>query len=125
MNRKLWIAPILALGLAGAPALAGNSKPEAPAREEARIPFVDHGGIRDWRVGDRDTIYIQDRHRRWYEATLMSPAFGLRSALAIGFETRGIDTFDRFSNVIVDGWRYPVQSLVRIDGPPSRRDRSA
>lgn len=125
MKQALFIAPILALGLAGAPALAGNGEAQVEAPEEARIPFVDHGGIRDWRVGDSDTIYIQDRHRDWYEATLMTPAIGLRSAWAIGFQTRGVNTFDRFSNIVVDGWRYPLASLVRIDGPPSRDEERA
>lgn len=119
MKSKLWIAPILALGLVGAPAMAGDAA-EAPAAKQARIPFVTHGGIRDWRFGDRDTIYVQDRHRNWYEATLMNPVMGWRGQWAIGFEARGIDTFDRSSVVIVDGWRNPVQSLVKIDGPPPR-----
>jgi hypothetical protein len=119
MNSKLWIAPILALGLVGAPAMAGGTG-DAPMVKESRIPFVNHGGIRDWRFGDRDTIYVQDRHRNWYEATLMNPVVGWRGQWAIGFESRGIDTFDRFSNIVVDGWRHPVQSLVRIDGPPPR-----
>jgi hypothetical protein len=115
---KLWIAPLLALGLAGAPAFAKTAEHGGSVQSEARIPFVNHGGIRDWRVGDRDTIYIQDRARRWYRAELMGMPISLRSAWAIGFETRGTDTFDRFSNVYVEGRRYPVASLVRIDGPP-------
>ena len=120
MKSKLWIAPILALGLAGAPAIAGGPA-EAPAVKEARIPFVNHGGIRDWRFADRETIYVQDRHRGWYKATLMNPVIGWRGQWAIGFESRGVDTFDRFSNVVVDGRRHPVQSLVRVDGPPPGR----
>lgn len=125
MKKALWIAPILALGVPSTPALAGNGEAHAEARQEARIPFVNHGGIRDWRVGDRDTIYIQDRHRDWYKATLMAPAVGLRSAWAIGFDAGSIGTFDRFSNIVVDGQRYAVASLVRIDGPPSRAEERA
>jgi hypothetical protein len=120
MKSKLWIAPIMALGLVSAPAIAGGEV-EAPAVKEARIPLVDHGGIRDWRFGDRETIYVQDRHRNWYKATLMNPVIGWRGQWAIGFESRGVDTFDRFSSVVVDGWHHPVQSLVRIDGPPPGR----
>lgn len=124
MKSKLWIAPLLALGLVGAPALAADGD-RAPVAKEARIPFVNHGGIRDWRFGDRETIYIQDRQRNWYKATLMSPVVGWRGEWAIGFETRGVDSFDRFSTVVVDGWRHPVQSLVRIDGPPPRRGEAS
>ena len=123
MKSKRWIAPILALGLLGAPAVAGDVA-ETPAVKQAHIPFLNHGGIRDWEFGDRDTIYIQDRHRNWYEATLMIPVVGWRSQWAIGFESEGIDTLDRFSKVIVDGRRHPMKSLVRIDGPPPRGDEA-
>lgn len=122
MKNKLWFAPVLALGLAGAPALASSAGADGPAAAEARIPFVNHGGIRDWRATDGDTIYVQDRSRRWYRAELAYRAFGLPHAWAIGFETRGIDSFDRFSNVVIDGQRIPVRSLVQVDGPPARRD---
>jgi hypothetical protein len=124
MKSRLWIAPILALGLAGAPALASDTA-EAPVVRQAHIPFVSNGGIRSWHFGDRETLYVQDRHNRWYEATLMTPVFAWRSQWAIGFETRGIDTFGRFSTVLVDGWRHPVQSLVRLDGPPPHRGERA
>ncbi|HEU4649821.1 MAG TPA: hypothetical protein VFS49_00260 [Croceibacterium sp.] len=119
MKSKLWMAPILALGLVGAPALAGD-RAEPPADKQAHIAFVNYGGIDSWHFGDRETLYLKDRHGRWYKATLMTPVPTWRSQWAIGFETRGIDTFGRFSTVIVDGWRHPVESLVRIDGRPPR-----
>jgi hypothetical protein len=116
MTRKLWIVPLLALGLAGAPAFAKEEQGGQP--QQARIAFANHGGIRDWRVGDRDTLYVQDRARRWYKATLQGNPLDLRSANAIAFDTRGTDTFDKFSTVQYDGRRYPVASLVRIEGAP-------
>jgi hypothetical protein len=119
MKRKVLIAPLLALGLAAAPAIAQPSS--APAVKEASIDFANSGGIRDWReAGDR-TIYIEDRAHHWYKATLMRPSYDLRGALAIGFDTGPGDTFDHFSSVVIRGQRYAVESLVRIDGrPPSR-----
>jgi hypothetical protein len=122
MTGKLFIAPLLALGVAAAPAVA-RAAPAAPAQQEARIPFVNHGGIRDWRSeGDR-TIYIEDRGRRWYKATLMGRAFDLPFAETIGFDTGPIDTFDHFSSVIVHGQRFAVQSVVWVPGPPATAPR--
>ena len=119
MKRTILLAAA-ALGLAAAPASAASpEQPSAPA--EARIPFVNHGGIHNWRAVDGDTLYIQDRMRRWYRVELAYRAFGLPYAWAIGFETRGVDTFDRFSSVVVEGQRIPVESLVRVDGPPPGR----
>lgn len=122
MTRKRLIAPLLAIGLAAAPALA--QPPAAPAPREASIAFANNGGIRDWRDDGEQAVYIQDRYMRWYRATLMRRSFDLPTALAIGFDTGPSDRFDRFSWIVVDGQRYAVQSFVRIEGkPPSRRAR--
>ena len=122
MTSKLWLAALFAAGMTTLPAAAIAQPEQAAAQREARIPFVNSGGIRDWRASDGDTLYVQDRMRRWYRVELTHRALGLPSAWAIGFETRGIDSFDRFSSVVVEGQRIPVRSLVRVDGPPERHD---
>jgi hypothetical protein len=113
--------PLAAMALV-APAVHAETAPaQAVAeQEEARIAFANSGGIRDWRTYERDAIYIQGRDRKWYKATLMSPAFDLPYAQAIGFDTGPTDTFDKFSSVIVRGQRYAVTSLIKIDGPPKK-----
>lgn len=98
--------------LAAAPATAVEQS------REARINFVNHGGIRDWRVVDRDTLLIRGTGKQWYKAELFAPAWGLNFAHAIGFDPgRGSGTFDRFSSVIVEGRRYPLRSLVEVEAP--------
>ena len=120
MKRILSIASALALSLGvAAPAVAATE--ERPA--EVSIPFVNHGGIRDWRAEDRDTLYIQGRDRQWYKATLMAPAHDLPFAWAVGFDTGPTDRLDRFSSVVVRGQGYPIMSLVKVDGPPTRDSR--
>ncbi len=93
---------------------------EAPKSAEASIPFVNHGGIKDWRDDGRDAIYIQDRHGQWYRATFMAPCFDLPFAETIGFETRGPDTFDKFGTVIVRGRQCAVTSLAKSSAPPKK-----
>ena len=110
---------VAALALATAvPAVAATEAPK-----EARINFVDHGGIRDWRVVDRDTLLIRGRGSQWYKAELFAPAWGLNYAHTIGFDTGFGGSFDRFSSVIVEGRRYPLRSLVEIE-PPARRSKA-
>jgi hypothetical protein len=123
MKHPIVIAALLALPAAVTPALAQDRATSAPIEAaetapEARILFLDHGGIRDWRMGDSDTLYVQDRNRTWYEATLMRPVSGLKPQVVIGFDTGAPETFDRFSTVVIDGERYPVSSLVRLAGEP-------
>jgi hypothetical protein len=110
---------LAALALAFAPVLAHAAPAKQPAAAEASIPFLNHGGIRDWRAVGDSTLYVQDQQGQWYRASLMGPAFDLPFAEAIGFDGRGTDTFDRFASVVVRGQSYPVQSLVKVSGPPS------
>lgn len=113
------IASILTAAAVAASAMVGAA--QAAPTAQASIPFVNHGGIRDWRALDRDTLYVQDSRRNWYRAEMLGPCLDLPFAHAIGFETRGIDRFDKFSNVVVGRQRCAVQSLVRSEPPPSRK----
>jgi hypothetical protein len=118
-----FILPLAALALAAPAAYAETPAPQAEARQNARIPFVNHGGIRDWRVDDSDTLYIQARNRDWYKATLMMPSFDLPYVFAIGFDTGPIGTLDKFSSIVVRGQRYPIASLERIPGEPPKKQK--
>src|SRR3546814_16221248 len=98
--------------------LAGPSwAEETPPSTEASIPFVNHGGIRDWRDSGRDAIYVQDQHRLWYRGTFIGPCTDLPFTEAIGFETRGPDTFDRFGSLKGRGPRRELSSSVKRASP--------
>jgi hypothetical protein len=109
------MAPAL---LAGGAASAAT--PAVPAGREASIPFVNTGSIRDWRADGTHGLYVQDLRNRWYYAELMGPCSDLPFANAVGFETRGIDTLDKFGTVIVRGQRCAFSSFVTSDGPPRK-----
>lgn len=110
-----YVVAAVALG-AAAPGVAAA----ASAHEEAAIPFVDDGAVRNWRAVDRDTLLIESSHGRWYRAELFSPAHDLPFAQAIGFDARPDGTLDRFSAVVVRGQRYPLTSLVEVPKPPKK-----
>lgn len=114
---------LLAAAIAALPLAAAAEHATKPP--QASIPFVNHGGIRDWRADGTDTLYVQDRGRNWYRAELLGPCLDLPFAQAIGFETRGVDRFDRFSTVRVRGERCAVTSLVKSDPPPPKRGHRA
>ncbi|HEX8257795.1 MAG TPA: DUF6491 family protein [Allosphingosinicella sp.] len=122
MNKAI-LALAAAAGLAG----ASSAQPPIPAPEaEASIPFA-HQRIRSFRSLDDRSVYIRVGSRlrgEWYHATTAVPCRELPYALAIGvdrFSTTG--TLDRFSTLLVDGERCPLQSLVR-SGPPPRKVKS-
>ena len=117
----------LVIALLAAASLAAPAAAEAPRAanrsEEVRIPFVQFRGIRDFRAEGRDILYLQDRSRNWYRAELMGPCLGLPWVRAIGVDTRGSSSFDRFSILLVEGERCAISSLTRSSGPPPRRKK--
>jgi len=118
--KKLLLILAGAAAILAAPAFAADPAPLHPG-QEAAIPFVGSGSIFNWQVVDRDTLYVQDVHRRWYRAELMSPCIDLPFAQVIGFDARGTDRFDRFSSVVVRGQHCAVTSLTESGPPPPRK----
>jgi hypothetical protein len=107
---------LLLAALAATPA-----PPEPPRGEEVSIPFANHyGAIRNFEATSDDVLYLQDRQKRWYRAEIGGPCFNLRFATAIGYDTRGSLSLDRFSHIIVGRDRCPIVSLTRSDGPPRK-----
>lgn len=119
--KALFVPLFGALTLAAAAPDAQAAK--TPLPPQASIPFVNHDGIRDWHAADSRTLYVQDARRQWYRATLFTPCFDLPFAQTIGFETRGADTFDRFSAIRVRGERCSISSLEVSDPPPPKVKR--
>lgn len=114
---------ILAFTALAAPLLAGPiaAEPSAPPQHEAAIPFADQG-IRDWKVGDATTLYLQGRDRKWYRATVFSNCRNLGFATRIGFDVGPSGVFDRSSYILVEGQRCPLRSVVE-SGPPPKSAR--
>jgi len=85
MLRSLIALPLLALA-----ASAGFAQtPQHETGKPASIPFVDMRGIEDFQPDGDHAVYLQDRSRKWYRATIMGPCLGLSYATRIGVKTRG------------------------------------
>ena len=110
------IAASLAVPALATPAVDAQHFAKA---EQARIPFPGFR-IRNFHADGRDVVYLQDQKRDWYRADLIGPCTGLPFARAIGIDTRGSSSFDRFSAVIVEGDRCQLLSLTRSAGPPKK-----
>jgi hypothetical protein len=116
MKNALAILSMAGLTLGAAPALADHHEGAEP--EQARIPFADSHGIRNWRAEDgEEAILIEGRGGQWYRAEFMRRCIGLNFSNAVGFETRGAGSFDRFSVVRTRDDRCHVQSLYEIPDP--------
>lgn len=118
-QRAVFVAAALA---AAGVAQAAPPKPRAIG-VEARIPFADHRGIRDFQADGDSALWIQDQQRNWYHATLFGPCFGLPYAVGIGFVTRGASTLDRFGQIVVEGRTCQIQTFVTSNPPPRKVER--
>ena len=125
MKLRYFGLSLLLTAIAGGAACATDATPSSKA-PEAAIPFVPHGTILDWQADKNQGVWIQDIRRNWYYAKLMGPCIGLDFATRLGFDTRPMGTFDRFSAIVVprEG-RCVVQSLTPSDGPPRAKKTSA
>ena len=118
MNKTLLT--LLAVSLA-APAFAAPAPQAAPHQaEQVRIPFPGLR-IRNFRTEGRNVVYLEDQSRRWYRAELIGPCTDLPFAQAIGVDTRGSSSFDRFSAIIVGRDRCQLTSLTHSEKPASRK----
>lgn len=86
---------------------------------ESRIAFANSGGIRDFKPDGDYGLWIQDSSRRWHYAALDGHCSGLGFATALGFETGGLSSFDRFGWINVGGVRCGVSSVVTAEKPYS------
>ncbi len=112
----------ISYALAGLVALASPALAQTKAADEVSIPFVNFGGIDDWRADGREGLYIKGRrNNEWYYAKLLSSCQGLPFAEAIGFKSNPPSIFDRFSTIIVDGQPCPLTSLVKSDKPAAKK----
>jgi hypothetical protein len=90
---------------------------------ESNIVFPNQGAIRNFEPDGNDGIWLEDRQRRWYYAELLGGCQELNFAQAIGFDTRGSASFDKFSSIIVGGERCAIASLVTANKPLPRKER--
>jgi hypothetical protein len=107
-------AALLAALIIASPATARGSNNSG----DAQIPFVNEDGVFDWSAPNDNTLFVEGQDGEWYQATMMGACQGMSFANRIGFDTGGLDSFDRFSNVLVNGQRCPVQALTRLPGSP-------
>lgn len=102
-------------------ALAGCATAPAPQiGEETDIPFVKRDGILEWVAAAPEQLYLRGPSGDWFLVRTMGPC-RIHSATTLGFETSGADRLDRYGAVLAEGFRCPIESITRSEGPPDRR----
>ncbi|MEM7281003.1 MAG: DUF6491 family protein [Pseudomonadota bacterium] len=65
-------------------------------------------------VGPKQVV-VYTSPSKSYLITLRSRANGLRFSQAIGVTSTGRSIYAKFDSVVVDGFRYPIESIAAID----------
>lgn len=115
------LATAIAYSLLAGAAFAAQPAEKAPdpfeGRPEARINFVNTGGILGYttrRENKEDILYIEAAGRTWYRARFFGFCDDARFANAIGFRGDATGGLDRFSSVFVRHERCALRSVVRL-----------
>lgn len=129
-TRQITLLATLAVA-ASVSAMAANAPaatpaPATPAAPEATIPFLSIGqSIQGWQADGKLGLWIQDRYKNWFYAKMQAPCEGLDFAVQLGFQTKTMNTLDRFSYVIVPDYdRCQIISLTKSQEPPPEKKRS-
>ena len=119
---RAWRIPAVVLVVAMTPlglTLAG------PYLEKVhRGSFVSHAQLRDWLADGERGLWIQAGDLSWFYARFAHACEGLSATNSLLFDTRGSDSIDSTSAVVVPGGgRCTVLTFVPSAGPP--KDRNA
>jgi len=113
MNRKTMIALIAALFAVSTPAFAVSSS-NAEMKSSDSIWLPSGGRNYSWRAVAKDEVLLWASPSRPYLVKIWRPISSLRFANSIAVTSTGsrVTTFDQ---VIVDGQRLPIRSIVALD----------
>jgi len=116
-TNTMWLRTgLLVAALLAAPAGCATSGDWERSNADASIPFVNHGGVRNWEVESSRALLVESANGRWYRATLAGPCPELRFHDSLGFVTDSTHQLDRFSSVIAGGERCWFESFERVPG---------
>lgn len=123
--KKLILVALLSVGLAGMSQAA--TEPDHAASGDMRP--VDHfwtfDGMDGWRPLGRDSLIVWATAFRPYLIKLSRPAFELRFEHTIGVTSMGGTVYAKFDSVIVDGIRYPIRAIYKLDPGTARHMKEA
>jgi hypothetical protein len=116
----LIAALVLNLGLAG---YASANVPEG-----VRATDLQHvgqirmlGSLNGWGRIDDDSLIVWTTPSQPYLIELSRKSHGMRFAQALGVTSTAGQIAEKFDSVIIDGIRYPIQAIYKLDSKTARQ----
>jgi hypothetical protein len=90
---------------------------------DSTTTYLNHAQLRDWLADGERGLWIQAIDLRWFYARFARACHGLGATNSLLFDTRGSDTIDSRSTVVVPGsGRCTVLTFLPSQGPPQSRN---
>jgi hypothetical protein len=118
---RTWRMPLVTIVLAVSPMATAVAGPYL-TDVDSTTTFLSHAQLRDWLADGERGLWVQAIDLRWFYARFTHACHGLTATNSLSFDTRGSDTIDSRSAVVVPGsGRCTVLSFLPSTGPPKSR----
>jgi len=119
---RTWRMPLVTIVLAVSPMATAVAGPYL-TDVDSTTTFLSHAQLRDWLADGERGLWVQAIDLRWFYARFTHACHGLTATNSLSFDTRGSDTIDSRSAVVVPGsGRCTVLSFLPSTGPPKSRN---
>ena len=119
---RTWRMPLVTIVLAVSPMATAVAGPYL-TDVDSTTTFLNHAQLRDWLADGEQGLWLQAIDLRWFYARFTHACHGLTATNSLSFDTRGSDTIDSRSAVVVPGsGRCTVLSFLPSTGPPKSRN---
>jgi len=118
---RTWRISLVTIVLAVSPMATAVAGPYL-TDVDSTTTFLSHAQLRDWLADGERGLWVQAIDLRWFYARFTHACHGLTATNSLSFDTRGSDTIDSRSAVVVPGsGRCTVLSFLPSTGPPKSR----
>ena len=119
---RTWRISLVTIVLAVSPMATAVAGPYL-TDVDSTTTFLNHAQLRDWLADGERGLWVQAIDLRWFYARFTHACHGLTATNSLSFDTRGSDTIDSRSAVVVPGsGRCTVLSFLPSTGPPKSRN---
>jgi hypothetical protein len=119
---RTWRISLVTIVLAVSPMATAVAGPYL-TDVDSTTTFLNHAQLRDWLADGEQGLWLQAIDLRWFYARFTHACHGLTATNSLSFDTRGSDTIDSRSAVVVPGsGRCTVLSFLPSTGPPKSRN---
>ena len=119
---RTWRISLVTIVLAVSPMATAVAGPYL-TDVDSTTTFLSHAQLRDWLADGERGLWVQAIDLRWFYARFTHACHGLTATNSLSFDTRGSDTIDSRSAVVVPGsGRCTVLSFLPSTGPPKSRN---